>query len=414
MNIRQESAATSDMARPVDVGAERVRTVPVGERVEAIDVIRGLALFGVLIVNLTTEFRVSIFAQFLGDVEAGSGLDRVIALVVALGLESKAFALFSLLFGVGLAIQFDQLARRGRPFYWLLRRLLALLAFGLAHLLLVWNGDILTEYAVVGLLVLPCLYLNAWQLALAAITALSIYLGQAALWTIPWPATSALEQHVALANTVYANGSYADVIRFAHRELPLLLPLHQYVLPRTMALFLFGMFFWRVGVLTERAAFRRPTRIAAVVGVPGGALLLAAASNGWLAAWPQSMGWFTNVAPVVLAVGYGAVILVLMDAPRTARALAFFAPLGRMAFTNYLLQSLVCGVIFFGYGLGRFGQMALAPAFTLGVVIYVVQMVLSAYWLRYFRFGPMEWLWRTAMYGKRQAMIRPRSHLPAT
>src|SRR5579859_6006623 len=150
---------------------------PVGpeRRIAAIDVLRGVALFGVLSVNLITEFRVSIFQQFLPPSEAGTWLDHAVVACVSIGMELKAFALFSLLFGVGLAIQFERLATRPRRFVLLLRRLLALLAFGLIHLCLIWNGDILTEYALIGLLVLPLLYLPTRALIVAAALGLTLY-----------------------------------------------------------------------------------------------------------------------------------------------------------------------------------------------------------------------------------------------
>lgn len=93
-----------------------------------------------------------------------------------------------------------------------------------------------------------------------------------------------------------------------------------------------------------------------------------------------------------------------IDAIDVVRGIALFGVLIRMAFTNYALQSLVCGLLFFGYGLGQFGHMAFAPAFVLGVAIYMAQMVASTYWLRYYRFGPMEWAWRSLMYGTLQPM----------
>jgi uncharacterized protein len=358
----------------------------VANRIAAIDVVRGIALFGVLMVNLTTEFRVSIFQQFLAPVPSGSGVDVLLARVVSAGMESKAFALFSLLFGVGLAIQFDQLSARGRPFYWLARRLLVLLGFGLIHLLLVWNGDILTEYALVGVCALPLLLLRPAMLLMAAAAFLLLFVLQP--WAMAWPATATLQQHVALADTTYSTGSYADIVRFAYGEFSLLLPLHLFVLPRTMALFLFGMFLWRVGVFRQPARFKLAFVIAALGGIPAAL------------AFP-ALG---NLAPVLLAAGYAAAILLLMELSAARKVLELFAPLGRMAFTNYLLQSLVCGLVFFGYGLGRFGHMAFASAFVLGVAIYATQMVLSAHWLRRYRFGPMEWAWRSLMYGSLQPM----------
>jgi uncharacterized protein len=147
------------------------------DRIDAIDVLRGIALFGVLAVNLVTEFRVSIFQQFLPHLDTGTSVDRAVESFVSLVIESKAFSLFSLLFGVGLAIQFDRLARTGSPLRWLVRRLLALLAFGLIHLLLIWNGDILTEYALAGFVVLPFLFAPKWAVLAGSVVFLLPYLG---------------------------------------------------------------------------------------------------------------------------------------------------------------------------------------------------------------------------------------------
>jgi len=115
---------------------------------------------------------------------------------------------------------------------------------------------------------------------------------------------------------------------------------------------------------------------------------------------------FASLAPVVLALGYGAAVLALAHLPPSGRFLTLFAPLGRMAFTNYLLQSAVFGFIFFGYGLGQFGRMGATQALAIGIGVYVAQMAASAWWLRRYHFGPVEWLWRTLMYGVTQPMRR--------
>src|SRR5215469_14257829 len=128
------------------------------DRIGSIDIIRGLALFGVLAINLLMEFRVSIFRQFSGPA-GGSAFDQYVDRLLSVALEMKAFAVFSFLFGVGLAIQYERISRNEFPLRLLVRRLVVLLASGLVHLCLIWNGDILTEYAVAGLLALPFLFL---------------------------------------------------------------------------------------------------------------------------------------------------------------------------------------------------------------------------------------------------------------
>ena len=149
-------------------GAASPRPTSPSERIDAIDVLRGIALFGVMAINVTTEFRVSIFEQFLSHKHPASPLDRIVETVLTLAVDLKAFALFSLLFGIGLAIQFERLAASPRRTLLLVRRLSVLLAFGLIHFCLIWNGDILTEYALAGLLVLPLLFGPRWLLAVSA------------------------------------------------------------------------------------------------------------------------------------------------------------------------------------------------------------------------------------------------------
>jgi uncharacterized protein len=363
------------------------------DRIEAVDAVRGVALFGVLIVNLLTEFRVSIFQQFLANSAARVDPDRMVERIVSVGFQEKAFCLFALLFGVGLAIQFDRLSAIGQPLYWLARRLAVLLAFGLVHLLLVWNGDILTEYALAGFVVLPFLLLRRAVLLVVALSFLVLYAVGPLLYSVPWPDGAALQAHVSSANRVYSTGSLAEIWRFSLGELPLLVSLHLWVLPRTLALFVFGIFLWRVGFLRRTAEFTNETVLAAMVAIAAGAALSGARVYDFL-------------SPVLVAVGYGAALLVLAQQRLTRRFLSPFASVGRMAFTNYLLQSIIFSFVFFGYGLGQFGRLGATAAFALGVAVYVAQVIFSRWWLRRYRFGPIEWLWRTLMYGVAQPMSR--------
>jgi len=360
------------------------------ERIKAVDAVRGVALFGVLIVNLVTEFRVSIFQQFLGST-ASADADRLVERIVSAGFESKAFCLFSLLFGVGLAIQFDRLSATGRPLYWLARRLGVLLGFGLVHLLFVWNGDILTEYALAGFIALPFLLLRRVSLLMVAAGLLVLYAVGPMLYSVPWPDAATLQAHVASANRVYSTGTLTEIWRFSLGELPLLASLHAWVFPRTLALFVLGILLWRVGFLKRGAEFNVPTILIAVIAIATGATLTSASGRV-----------YDFLAPVPLSLGYGAAFLVLATHPLTRRLLSPFAQVGRMAFTNYLLQSIIFSLIFFGYGLGQFGRMGATQAFALGVAVYVAQVFSSKWWLRRYRFGPIEWLWRSLMYGVAQ------------
>jgi uncharacterized protein len=380
------------------------------DRIDSIDALRGVALLGVLAINLVTEFRVSIFEQFLPAGQTAPSFDRAVETVLMLAVDMKAFALFSLLFGIGLAIQFERLsASPGRALF-LFRRLIVLLIFGLLHLCLIWNGDILTEYAIAGLIVLPFLFGPRWLLAGAALTCLGLYLVmQAAPPAGLFPSFAAIQRDVAAANHFYAMGSVGEVLAFRLREIPLIVPLHIYVFPRTVGLLLLGGLIWRSGILRKPHQTLLFSTAAGCIGF--GAILILLTFGSFFA--PGSISVLASPAgTILLALGYGSVIVAIANLRNGKALLGWAAPLGRMAFTNYLAQSLIFGWIFYGYGLGLFGHLGAAKAMTIGVAVYVAQVFFSAWWLGRYRYGPVEWLWRTLMYGVRQPMLLSPLHHP--
>ncbi|MFC5325521.1 DUF418 domain-containing protein [Bradyrhizobium oligotrophicum] len=361
-------------------------------------------------VNVVFEFRVSIFRQFLPALrmhEAGttffagslspdivallwvvmgdSPFNRAVEDVLERGVSMKAFALFSLLFGIGMAMQFDRIAPQ-RRFTLLLRRLLVLLAIGLLHLTLLWNGDILTEYALAGLIVLPFLYAPRWLVTASSLALLGLYFSGWLVRLMPLPSSAWMMQHATDAGRVYALGSFSQVLAFRLSEISTIAPLHLWVFPRTIGLFLAGIVIWRCGVLRDVRHHREPLLLTALAGL---AVTIDAGPS---------------VVTVSLALAYGALILVAASTAWGLRLLGWAAPLGRMAFTNYLMQSVIFSFVFYGYGFGLFGRVSVSLALGLGIIAYVLQAITSRWWLAYFRFGPVEWLWRSLMYGKRQPM----------
>jgi uncharacterized protein len=146
--------------------------------------------------------------------------------------------------------------------------------------------------------------------------------------------------------------------------------------------------------------------LVAAIGLLVGGVLAVSLENGWL-----RLGWrvdlsLERLSTVLLACAYGAIIVWATNRARSRKLLAWAAPIGRMAFTNYLLQSVIFGWVFYGYGLGLFGKLGVAAALAIGIGVYILQVVLSAYWLQRFLYGPVEWLWRSAMYEKRQPLWR--------
>ena len=141
-----------------------------------------------------------------------------------------------------------------------------------------------------------------------------------------------------------------------------------------------------------------------MVGVALGGLLTAAVSGDWALGRAREVAWIWGA--ITLALGYGATILLAFRRPLLGAALAAFAPLGRMALTGYLTQSVVLSVLFYGWGFGLFGKVGEAQAALLGLVLYGAQLMFSAWWLRWNHFGPAEWLWRSFTYGAWQRQRR--------
>jgi uncharacterized protein len=373
-------------------------------RIESLDILRGLALFGVLVVNLVREFRVPIFEQFV-SIPPVSGADYWVDVAIGLVIEMKAFAVFSFVFGVSLAIQHERFTRDGRPVALLLRRQLFLLTLGLAHLLLVWNGDILVEYALAGLLVIPFLFLptRATLVGLGLCILLRIYVSHA----VQWPDTSALIDNVREARQVHKHGSYGEYLRFSFGEIPLLARLHLWVFPRTLALLLLGILAWRSRVLLELREHRRALVNFATLGLVAG---LVGQDEHFvrplLSQVLAPIGGASLVGPateMLLAAGYVAAVLYLVEFPSLRRYVRWAAPIGRMTLSNYLLQSFVLGWLFHGYGLALSGRVGVAGAAGIAVLLYVTQVAISCWWLRRYPSGPMEWVGRALIYGRRSA-----------
>ena len=334
------------------------------ERYAAIDVLRGIALLGVLLINLLTLFRVSLFEYILS-----TDRDAVSRILDAV-FEFKSMDLFCMCFGAGIAIQ----AERTKSAGFLLRRFSVLLVMGLIHLFLIWNGDILTLYAICGFAMVLLIRLPAGWLGAAGFV---LILASIRGWiSSPGPAEAAMRSQGALAAQVYPVAGFLQILQFRYQEtLHFILPLLLWVLPKSLGLMLAGAAVWKAGVIRHPRDFRGILLVVAAIGLISGVQ-------------------FESDVP--LAFAYGALILLCAD------YLALFAPLGRMALTNYLAQSLILTTLFYGYGFGLFGRISSGAGVMISLSIYAAQLLFSHAWLRRFQFGPTEWLWRSLTYGCRQ------------
>lgn len=418
------------------VRPEGLSPVEAGQRFLTLDVLRGIAVLGILTVNiLFFAFPMEAVEQ-----ERLAGLppaDAVARLLVTFFSELKFITLFSLLFGMGLAVQSRRAQMTGRPFVGVYaRRLCVLLLFGLLHATLLWYGDILTLYAVAGFVLLLCRNVRTSRLLIGAgILFIVPLLLSAAIQAIyggdvlagSWDAPAASSAATAPADVdaerfraffareaeIYSRGTWPEMVEIRTASFLLISATVNllFLLWRSLAMFLLGVVLVRLGFFDDReqnrGIYRRMIGLGLALAVPLQAtsiyLHVADREHGWLA-WASIAGLYVGSAGLSSAYA-GAVGLACLDRA-WAKRLAPLAAVGRMALTNYIGQSVLCGFIFYGYGLGRFGQLGYAHVLMVAVAIYGVQIIVSPWWLRRFRFGPLEWLWRSATYWKLQPMRR--------
>jgi uncharacterized protein len=421
---------TTSVPAPVPAtAAAAAGPVAAGERIATLDVLRGFALLGILLVNMEF-FSQPVYTQAFNAGIFTGPLDRAAAWLVAWLAEGKFYSLFSFLFGYGLTIQMGRAAARGASFGPLyLRRLFVLLLIGLAHAFLIWVGDILVLYATVGVLLLLFVgrrpkTILIWAAILLLVPAL-FSLASAGLLAVArlMPEVAAeIDRGVAMteagyreaaarATGVYREGGFAAITAQRARDLRFLYGFSIFVVPGILAMFLLGLYAGK-RELFQRVAEHLPFWRR----VLGWGLGFGLVANLAYATLSESAGRATASPAVLvgtalqvlgapaLCLGYVAALTLLLRRAAWRARLAPLAAVGRLALSNYLLQSLVCTTIFYGYGLGLFGRVGPAPGLLLAVAIYLLQLPLSVWWLRRFRFGPAEWLWRSLTYGRRQPL----------
>lgn len=378
------------------------------DRYASLDILRGLALFGVLQVNLLTFFSVSLFHHILVFHSHQGWVNHTVDVLVAALLEFKAFDLFSFLFGVGIAVQAKRAAGRSIGVaHFFVRRFLVLLAMGAIHLFFISNVDILVLYAVCGLLLIPTLRFPT--LALGVLSFSAIVLPCFIPIGLPFPEEEFVRAHATRATRIYSEGGFVKIFLFRAQETwHLILPLLVGVFPKTVGLMLLGITSWRSGLLRNPQLHRRLLLSVLLIGGAVGGTLTT------LRVMTYSTGTETEIPSIVsdlgshipLALAYAAALLMWLKNSRLSLLLKSFAAAGQMALTNYLTQSLVLAFVFYGYGFGKFGQLGPADAALAGIAIYASQLIFSTLWLRTYKFGPVEWLWRSLTYGQRQSFLR--------
>ncbi|WP_372958185.1 DUF418 domain-containing protein [Marinobacter sp.] len=384
-----------------------------GGRIDSLDALRGFAIFGILLINIQVFSGWGFVALETRQQLPWSEWDQTVATWLDILVRAKFYSLFSLLFGYSFMMLVQRVEQN--PVRYHLRRMVGLLVVGTAHSVLFSPWDILMLYAVMGMCLGALLNVSASILAAGGFGLLVIT--GVALWFSPQLGLAGLDNGLGgrlLQENVPAlsGGSYAEVVNANIRlSVSVFLDRIENLRPlRVLAMFLLGAAAARLRLAERGSGHIGLLVAAALVGlVIGTGLAWVEVSVDAETARQEMLALSAEVAaPPLVAIGYGALLLLWWrgDGLLARSVRSAFAPAGRMAMTNYILQSVVCISIFYGFGGDRFASLSLAALMVFSLALFMVQLMVSAAWLRLFTQGPLEWLWRWQVKGTRPRLFR--------
>lgn len=381
------------------------------QRVEAIDAVRGFALFGILLVNMTLIQ----FGMFSGDQSTYvfGKIDEGANWFIQFFGTHNFISLFSFLFGLSIILlQKSILAKEKRFFPVYIRRIIILLILGYIHGIFIWSGDILFAYGIVGIFLM--MFINRkpktlliWAFILLAFTMFISY---------PFESNANADDfssYIGKEQTVHKTGSYIDHVKFRLYENPFedigitgfsggfLLTFLMIIL--MAPLFLLGMYVGKKGWLFEIdnhvSSLKKLWVISGIFSFTVKILAL-------LTQQPILIMLKDSVSPLGMALFYGSSIILLFHYKKASRLLKYMANMGKMSISNYLAQTIIATTIFYAYGFGLYEKIGYFFGIVVTIGIYGVQLYASTHWLKRYRMGPVEYVWRCGTYLKRPTFKR--------
>lgn len=406
--------------------------VTLKDRSDILDILRGFALLGVLLDNLFAFTGWGFITQTQKEAIPTWPADAVVGMLEQVFVNGKFYSIFSILFGVGFSIILIRNEQKGlNPFRIFYRRIFFLFLFGMLHLIYFWEGDILCLYALIGCtlpwfrnlkdktLISLSIILLLSPLLLDTLSVIFQYRNGAFLENIAIeidkktgiPADN-FGKYLFENNAGWAEWRNWQATGYLYRYAYIL---HSNRIPKVLGLFLIGFYIGRKMMYLHLedyiSLFKKLRFWGFAIGLPSAfACFYFEIFQKHI---PNPVGLFhtlfyaTSVVPLSLA--YISILCLLWVKNNANTRLKLFAPMGRMALTNYLLQTILCIFIFYGVGLGLGGNIGPSMFLVIGIGIYLLQMCFSAFWLRHFNYGPFEWVWRMLTYGKPLKMIKEKT-----
>ncbi|WP_216829800.1 DUF418 domain-containing protein [Alkalihalobacterium elongatum] len=386
------------------------------ERIITIDIIRGIALMAILMANMVA-FKTPVFqeANFVldGELLIGGGINQIIDYLLHLFIHGKFYPMFSLLFGLGFFLFYERMKQKelnGNRYF--TKRALFLLVMGFLHVTFIWSGDILHTYAIAGLFLM--LFINKspktiliWAIVFVFVSMVIMFislLGYGALMQFDSELQVERQQLFDQAMLVFSTGTYAEILQFRIlNEVSLMILNLIFTLPNVLGLFLIGLYMGKKGMFhhIERSVpLWKKVRLHSFWS--GGILailfvfLLYNGTPYWLS---YTLAYTVNIigGPLLMLWYVSSMILAFQNKDRIKRFLPI-AAFGRMALTNYIVQSIICIFILYGFGFGLFGSVGTGAGVAIAAMIIIFQVIVSHFWLKRFSQGPLEALWRRWTY----------------
>ncbi len=394
---------------------------PRTQRILPIDVLRGVAVLGIVIMNIQSFSMPA--AAYINPAAYGdlTGINKTVWILSHLLADQKFLSIFSILFGAGIILFSEHVREKGylpARFYYL--RLFWLFTFGLIHAYLIWHGDILVIYAVAGAIAFLFRKLNTWVLIalgliIFIIPSFNYWLFGKSMEYWPPEAIDAIRQtwqpaHGVIDNEIAAlTGSIGDQLKW---RIPEAFKMQTFVLViylgwRALAMMLIGMGLFNMGLLSGNWSKKSYVLMAAIFLSTGFLIIWQGIVRNFEANWSVEysmfIGWQWNYfGSLLVALGYVALVMLLSK----YFTMILLALTGRMALTNYLLTSVICGFIFYSHGLGLFGEVSRAHQILIVIGIWTFLILFSKMWFKHLYYGPVEWLWRYLTYGNKPVIRR--------
>jgi uncharacterized protein len=417
------SPERTDSRASAEITSKVILPVAPSERISQIDTLRGFALLGILIMNIQNFSMIG--AAYLNPTAYGdlNGLNRLVWMFSHIFANLKFVTIFSMLFGAGIVLMTSKIEAKGRGSAGIhYRRIFWLLIIGLIHAHLFWSGDILVPYALCALLgwffrkVSPGKLLATGIALYAIASAIYIFFGSTMQY---WPEasvqqtlTSWMPNAEQVAETLaHYRASFFEQI--GHRVEDSIFFETAYFMFHTGwrigGMMLIGMAFFKWGIVTGRRSAKFYTWMTVMgfgIGLP---IVIFGMYRNFAAGWAMEYSFFLGSqfnywAAFFVSCGYIGVIMLICRSGAMKGVTSRLAAVGRMALTNYLSQTLICTTIFYGHGFGLYGSVERKYQILIVFAVWTLQLIVSPVWLKYFRFGPAEWVWRSLTYGKLQAM----------